>query len=111
MDWFDLSQPNENMKLYDYLKKQLSRQDPHPAIDNDIRATLHPDGRISFYIHAEGRDSDTADFWISDAGIFEKCEPMPAIQDFMSHPKDWRDAKMGQMADALVEGGYKPDCI
>ena len=68
--WFSLriSTP-ENMKLYDYLKKQLSRQDPHPAIDNDIRATLHPDGRISFYIHAEGRDSDTADFWISDLGI------------------------------------------
>lgn len=91
------------MKLYDYLKKQLSRQDPHPAIDHSIRAELHADGRISFYIHAERRDSDTADFWISDAGIFEKREPMPATADFLSHPKDWRDAKMQAMGDAVMD--------
>lgn len=60
------------MTLYDYLKTQLSRQDPFPAIDHSLRAELHADGRISFYIHAAGRDSDTADFWVTDAGVSEK---------------------------------------
>jgi hypothetical protein len=94
------------MKLYDYLKKQLARQDPHPAIDHSIRAELHADGRISFYIHAEGRDSETAGYWISDAGIFEKRIPMPSKADFLSHPKEWRDAKMQAVGDAVVDKGW-----
>jgi len=48
--------------LYEYLHAQLTRSDPHPAIDHAIRATLHKDGRITFYIHAAGRNSDTSDF-------------------------------------------------
>lgn len=91
------------MNLYEYLKANLSRQDPHPAIDHQIRAQLHEDGRISFYIHAEGRDSDTADFWISDAGIFPRREPMGAKAYFLTHPKEWRDKQMLAMADKLME--------
>jgi len=108
--WFSLriSTP-ENMKLYDYLKTQLTRQDPHPAIDHAIRAELHADGRISFYIHAERRDSDTADFWVSDAGVFEKREPMSAQTDFLTHPKEWRDKQMLAMADKLMEGPGVPE--
>ena len=68
------------MKLYDYLNKNLSRQDPHPAIDFDIRAEKHQDGRISFYIHAAGRDSDTEDYWVESNQLKEKRiadEPLP----------------------------------
>lgn len=60
------------MTLEDYLRKQLSRSDPYPAIDHSIRAELHPDGRVSFYIHAEGRDSDTERFWVRDNVVEEK---------------------------------------
>jgi hypothetical protein len=97
------------MNLYDYLRKNLERQDPHPAIDHQLRATLHPDGRISFYIHAERRDSDTADFWVSDAGVFEKKEPMSVQAHFLTFPKAVRDAKMQAMADKLMEGPGVPE--
>lgn len=60
------------MNLEDYLRKQLTRQDPHPAIDHRIRAELHADGRVSFYIHADGRDSDTETFWVKDNEVEEK---------------------------------------
>ena len=53
------------MTLEDYFRRQLGRADPYPAIDHSIRAQLHEDGRISFYIHADGRDSDTQDFWVN----------------------------------------------
>jgi hypothetical protein len=68
------------MTLEDYLRKQLSRSDPYPAIDHSIRAELHADGRVSFYIHAEGRDSDTERFWVKDNTVEEKRlyrEPLP----------------------------------
>jgi hypothetical protein len=68
------------MTLEDYLRKQLTRTDPHPAIDHSIRAEIHPDGRVSFYIHAEGRDSDTESFWVKDNAVEEKRlyrEPIP----------------------------------
>ena len=60
------------MTLEDYLRKQLSRSDPYPAIDHSIRAELHPDGRVGFYIHAAGRDSDTERFWVKDNAVEEK---------------------------------------
>lgn len=71
-----------NMKtLHEYLKNSLTRNDPHPAIDHTIRAELHEDGRISFYIHAQGRDSDTVEFWVpKDDKLIEKRlmdEPLP----------------------------------
>lgn len=97
------------MKLYDYLKNQLSRQDPHPAIDHNIRAELHADGRISFYIHAAGRDSDTADFWISDAGIFEKGGGLSKQAEFLTHPKAWRDTELQRQSAELVNSGYKSE--
>ena len=68
------------MNLYDYLDKNLSRQDPHPVIDFSIRAEKHTDGRISFYIHADGRDSDTEDYWVEGYAVKEKRladEPLP----------------------------------
>src|SRR5579872_7406432 len=60
------------MTLEDYLRKQLSRADPYPAIDHSIRAELHSDGRVSFYIHAAGRESDTERFWVNDSVLEEK---------------------------------------
>jgi hypothetical protein len=60
------------MTLEDYLRKQLTRSDPYPAIDHRIRAELHADGRVSFYIHAEGRDSDTESYWVKDNELDEK---------------------------------------
>jgi hypothetical protein len=68
------------MKLYDYLNKNLSRTDPTPAIDFGIRAEKHQYGRISFYIHADGRDSDTEDYWVEGNSLKEKRlahEPLP----------------------------------
>lgn len=68
------------MTLEDYLRTQLSRSDPYPAIDHRIRAELHADGRISFYIHTDGRDSDTETFWVKDNVVEEKRlyrEPLP----------------------------------
>lgn len=59
--------------LYSYLQKELNRCDPCPAIDHEVRAELHEDGRISFYIHAKGRNSDTPDFWVAcDGTIVER---------------------------------------
>jgi hypothetical protein len=86
------------MSLYEYLKKNLERRDPYPAIDHHVRAQFHLDGRISFYIHVEGRDSETADFWVSDAGIFEKVQPMSKQAEFLTYPKDMRDAKLAASA-------------
>lgn len=57
-----------SMNLYDYLKLNLSRADPYPAIDHSIRAELTTDGSISFYIHAAGRDSITADYVVRPDG-------------------------------------------
>ena len=98
------------MTLDAYLRKQLTRADPHPAIDHRLRAQLHPDGRISFYIHAEGRDSDTADFWVSDAGVFEKTEPMKSkTTEFLTFPEETRRARLaasGQLDDDTNFPGY-----
>jgi len=67
--------------LHQYLKTQLARIDPRPAIDHRIRAQLHQDGRISFYIHADSRDSETVDFWVSEDGELTERrsvdEPLP----------------------------------
>lgn len=82
------------MTLDEYLRKQLTRSDPNPAIDHQLRATLHPDGRISFYIHAERRDSDTADFWVSDAGVFAKTEGMSKQVELLTFPAEARRAKL-----------------
>lgn len=68
------------MTLEDYFRSQLTRTDPHPAIDHSLRAELHADGRISFYIHAERRDSETERFWVKENTVDEKRlyrEPLP----------------------------------
>ncbi len=87
------------MDLYSYLKQQLERRDPYPAIEHTLRAQIHQDGRISFYIHAAGRDSDTVDFWVSDAGLFPKNAPLSKQAEFLTHPKDVRDAKLAAAAE------------
>lgn len=62
--------------LHSYLKRQLTQG--NPVIDHSIRAELHADGKISFYIHASDRDSDTADFWVcEDGAIFERFGELP----------------------------------
>jgi hypothetical protein len=91
------------MTLYEYLRKNLTRNDPHPAIDHALRAELHADGRISFYIHPENRDGVTPEYWISDTGIFEKRDPMPAKASFLSQPKEFRDSQLAAMAEKLMQ--------
>ncbi len=55
--------------LYDYFYKNLTSNGTvgYPAIDHKIRAELR-EGKISFYIHADGRDSDTMDFYVEKDG-------------------------------------------
>jgi hypothetical protein len=104
------------MTLYDYLKTNLTRQDPHPAIDHAIRAELHEDGRISFYIHAAGRDSDTETFWVKENTVEEKRlyrEPLPEdlwvkilevtqrFGGYRSHERDY----------LVVDGLYDPKTV
>lgn len=89
------------MSFYEYLRANLTRNDPFPAIDHALRAELHADGRISFYIHPDNRDGITPTYWISDAGIFEVRKHMPAGSEFLSHPKEWRDSKLESMAERL----------
>lgn len=60
------------MTLEEFLVKNLTRSDPHPALDFALRAEKHPDGTVSFYIHASGRDSDTLDFYVEGNELFEK---------------------------------------
>lgn len=86
------------MTLYQYLKQQLTA--PAPVTDHQVTAQLHADGRISFSISAPG--GEILDFWISDAGTFEKFEPMGETATFLTHPKEWRDAKMAEMGNAFV---------
>lgn len=52
------------MTLADYLRKNIERETPHSVIDHSLRAELHEDGRISFYIHPAGVDGETPDFWV-----------------------------------------------
>lgn len=35
-------------------------------IDHVIRANVNEDGSVMFYIHAQGKDSDTLDFFVKD---------------------------------------------
>ena len=63
--------------LYEYLLKNLSRSDPYPVIDYKIRAEKSSNGDISFYIHADGRDSSTLDFWVTPDGQLKvKCSAL-----------------------------------
>lgn len=87
------------MSLYDYLKKNLTRADPHSAIDHSMRAELHADGRISFYIHPERRDGDTPTFWISEVGIFPKHDGLSKQQEFLTHPAEWREKQLAAMSE------------
>lgn len=104
------------MTLYDYLHTNLTRKDPYPAIDHHIRAELHPDGRISFYIHAAGRDSETESFWVKDNKLEEKRlyrEPLPEhlwvkilevterFGGYRSHERDY----------LVVSGSYDPKTV
>lgn len=85
------------MTLYQYIKQQLARQDPDPALVHTVNVQSHADGRISFTIEAEDRESPVAEFWLSDAGTFEKIEPMSETATFLTHPKPWRDAQIANL--------------
>jgi hypothetical protein len=59
------------MTLEQYFKKNLERD----AIDHALRASVTPDGNVTFYIHADGRDSDTLDFFVNGNQLI----PIPQI--------------------------------
>lgn len=46
--------------LEQYLKENLEKG----IIDHAIRATINEHGNVTFYIHANGQDSDTLDFMV-----------------------------------------------
>lgn len=48
------------MTLEEYFEKNYRSK----IIDHKIRITVDENGRISFYIHADGHDSDTIDFHV-----------------------------------------------
>ena len=49
------------MTLEQYLRANLE----HGVIDHSIRARLAPSGKVICYIHADGHDSDTCDFYVA----------------------------------------------
>lgn len=44
-----------------YLKENLRKN----VIDHSIRANINSNGEITFYVHADGHDSDTLDFQVN----------------------------------------------
>ena len=48
--------------LEQYLKENFEKN----IIDHSIRATVSKYGDVTFYIHANGFDSDTLDFWVEE---------------------------------------------
>ena len=58
---------DEQKTLEEYLKEN----DAIHHIDHSIRASVN-DGEVSFYIHAQGYDSDTLDFFVCDNALLPK---------------------------------------
>lgn len=58
--------------LFDYLNVNLRADRPCTAIDHRIRAELHEGGKISFYIHPDGIDGKTMDFWVDGNTLIPK---------------------------------------
>ena len=50
----------------DTLQEYLSKCVASGAIDHQVRATMDEQFNVSFYIHAEGKDSPTLDFAVVD---------------------------------------------
>lgn len=48
------------MDLEEYLTSNFNKK----IIDHSIRVTVGEDGLVSFYIHANGKDSETLDFQV-----------------------------------------------
>lgn len=50
--------------LADYIRENIERKEPHSVSSHSLSAELHEDGKISFYIHPDGVDGETLDFWV-----------------------------------------------
>lgn len=85
------------MTLYQYITQQLARQYPGPALVHTVTLQSHADGRISFTIQPAGDAAPAAEYWLSDAGTFEKVESMSETATFLTHPKAWRDAQIANL--------------
>jgi hypothetical protein len=57
-----------NTTLEQYLKDNYKRN----IIDFKLRTSLNENGRIQFYIHADGYDSDTLNFVVVNDVLFNK---------------------------------------
>lgn len=53
------------MHLEDYLREAHDQG----VIDHALRAHVHPDGSVKFYIHPAGRDGRTLDFQVTGDAI------------------------------------------
>ena len=60
------------MTLEAYLRKNLERM----VIDHSIRAEVR-DGKVQFYIHATGHDSDTLDFRVEGGMLIPLVNGLP----------------------------------
>ena len=58
--------------LFNYLLANLQRETPYSVIDHQLRAELHEDGRISFYIHPDGVDGETPSFYVDGNQLISK---------------------------------------
>jgi hypothetical protein len=65
------------MSLFEYLEQNLKRTEPYPVTDHVLRAEQHEDGRISFYIHPQGVDGATPDFWVEGNTLRKKTFEEP----------------------------------
>jgi hypothetical protein len=54
--------------LHEYFTENHARG----VIDHAIRANVDEQGRVSFYIHPQGVDGNTLDFWVLDDTFWPK---------------------------------------
>lgn len=56
--------------LEEYLLENIEKG----FIDHSLRAQIDEDGSVSFYIHANGHNSDTLDFWVLNDKLTPKYQ-------------------------------------
>lgn len=66
------------------LSEYLNENYDKGVIDHMVRASFNDDGTMSFYIHADGYDSDTLDFVVKENRLWN----VEDIDDFRNNIKN-----------------------